>query len=725
KLRTLLISFDERVLQKDQWNVLKKVLNEATKLRALEVKSWVQGVKIQTLKEDAWIKAIDLPIAFDKLIHLRYLSYSSLSGSVWIPTSVCNLYHLQLVKIDNFLWKSCQLINLVNLRKLYYSSTESGPPPHIGELTCLRDLHVSLKHERISALKELVDLHYLSIHDIQDDNVEEAKCAKLAEKEHLIELSLSWYDKPWKSERAEEYLDNLQPPRNLSKLTINGYRGSRSPFWMENPVISNLTYVSILDCVKWQNLPPLGCLPSLVYLSLRDMHAVKRIDKSFYGRFGFPTLKLLSFETFPALEEWAEIEGGNMFPHLKTLFIKKCSALRNVPALPCSLVDLDIEDIGFTNFPASYQPSGGTAQMPKSSPSKLRISGCPNLLTLKQEHYFFGLEELYISNCQNLLNLSMDLQTLPFLKSFRLENCPNLMTPQATLCLPLSIHKILIGSCGGYENYLVNSLRTLISLTTLKLHNCVMTTLPYDVFMSLKNVQQLKIVRCRELAALDGLEKLISLRELRISECGKLGLASLDGLVKLISLRELIITECDKLEKYLDMTTEQVFPASDVSQGTAICPSHLGKLKKLRISSPFLLQWELLRRVNSVTHLTIDKSHRCLPEEWLMQNRNHLKHLGVLNATHLEFLPSTMASLTSLETLSIHRAALLQSLPELPASLEALQIFECHPVLERRCRKRKGSDWHKIERITDLEIVQGRPSSYTIHYYDDFYHFFM
>ncbi|CAN6248278.1 unnamed protein product, partial [Urochloa humidicola] len=193
----------------------------------------------------------------------------------------------------------------------------------------------------------------------------------------------------------------------------------------------------------------------------------------------------------------------------------------------------------------------------------------------------------------------------------------------------------------------------------------------------------------------------------------------------LISLRELIITECDKLEKDLGTTTEQVFQAPDVIRGIAVRPSHLGKLKKLRISSPFLLQWELLRRVNSVTHLTIDKSHRCLPEEWLMQNRNHLKHLGVLNATQLEFLPSTMASLTSLETLSIHRAALLQSLPELPASLEALQIFECHPVLERRCRKRRGSDWHKIERISDLEIVQGRPSSSVIHYYYDFSDFFV
>jgi hypothetical protein len=57
-----------------------------------------------------------------------------------------------------------------------------------------------------------------------------------------------------------------------------------------------------------------------------------------------------------------------------------------------------------------------------------------------------------------------------------------------------------------------------------------------------------------------------------------------------------------------------------------------------------------------------------------MQNRNNLKSLGVCDAAHLECLPTTMASLTSLKILELHEAVLVQSLPELPASLEVLQM---------------------------------------------------
>jgi hypothetical protein len=101
-----------------------------------------------------------------------------------------------------------------------------------------------------------------------------------------------------------------------------------------------------------------------------------------------------------------------------------------------------------------------------------------------------------------------------------------------------------------------------------------------------------------------------------------------------------------------------------------------------------------------------------------MQNCNHLKRLGVHDASHLEFLPSIMARLTSLETLEFKRAILIQSLPELPASLRVLQFIGCHPVLKQRCRKRRGHDWHKIAHIPDVRIFeQDSPLPYTWHSY--------
>jgi Leucine-rich repeat (LRR) protein len=278
------------------------------------------------------------------------------------------------------------------------------------------------------------------------------------------------------------------------------------------------------------------------------------------------------------------------------------------------------------------------------------------------------------------------LQASSLLKKLTVVDCPKLMAPQADISLPSSLREFYVNPCGAYETCVLTSLRSLTSLTTLCLGNCMMTALPSaDIFRSLGAVQHLKIVGCNELAALDGIEELASLTELEVYGCAKL----------------------------LGIPSPQMFQASDPSQTATVYPSHLGKLEKLGISNPFILQLEPLRRVNSIGRLNITSSFRCLPDEWLMQNCNHLKRLGVEHASRLEFLPSIMARLTSLETLEFKRAILIQSLPELPASLRVLQFLGCHPVLKQRCRKRRGCDWHKVAHIPYLQIVQDSRSSYS------------
>jgi hypothetical protein len=446
---------------------------------------------------------------------------------------------------------------------------------------------------------------------------------------------------------------------------------------MESPMLTNLTYISLSCCKNWQHLPPLGRLPSLKYLYLKDMDSVKIIEDSFYGcegSFAFPSLNLLSIENLPSLEEWVEVENMIMFPRLEVLRISRCMALRNIPALSY----LEITDVGLSTLPGTYHSSETTASQ-KPLRSRLMIWGCPNLVTLGQEYCFFSLEELDIRYCENLLHLPIDRsQALPLLKRLIVQSCPKLMTPQADTSLPSSIREFYV-PCGAYEACLLTSLCSLTSLTTLYLHDCVMTALPSaDVFRSLTAVQRLEIVNCSELAALDGIEELAS-------------------------LTELIVHGCDKL---LGIQPQEMFQASDPSQTATVHPSHLGRLRNLGICDPFLLQLEPLRRANSVTALCIEKSSRCLPEEWLMQNCNHLKSLGVRDASHLEFLPSNMIRLTSLETLEFIRAILIQSLPELPPSLRVLQFLGCHPILEQRCRKRRGRDWHKVAHIPYLRVEQ-------------------
>uniref|UniRef100_A0ACD5UPT8 Uncharacterized protein n=1 Tax=Avena sativa TaxID=4498 RepID=A0ACD5UPT8_AVESA len=677
KLRTLLISFGGTIKKRDQWVVLEKVLKVATKLRVLRVDR---------------SSLFKLPDAFGNLIHLRYLYHREPSKKVakysfWCPCSIYKLYHLQMLELNRCLLVSWRLGNLVSLRYPYFSGQLIGIPTFIGHLTSLQHLDFDVPHGYgflARGLENLKGLSHLYADGLENVNAREATLAKLGEKENLIMLSLTWKSSQPEADTEEQVLSSLQPHTNLAKLKIRGYCGMRSPSWMENPMLTNLTYISLSCCNNWEHLPPLGRLPSLRYLYLKDMNAVKRIEGSFYGcegTFAFPSLKLLWIEMLPSLEEWVEVEGVIMFPRLEELCIKRCRVLRSIPALPSSLAYLEIFDVGLSTLPATYY-SSETIVPQKLLHSRLKISFCPNLVALGQEYCFLSLEELNIDYCENLLYLPFDrLQTLPLLKSLTVVGCPKLMAPQADISLSPSIRELYIGSCGVYETCLLTSLCSLTSLTTLRLADCTMTALPSaDVFRSLRAVQHLAIVNCNELAALDGIEELTSLTELKVIRCAKL----------------------------LCIPSPQMFQASDPSQTATEYPSHLGRLHKLRISNPFLLQLEPLRRVNSVAYLNIENSSRCLPEEWLMQNCNNLKHLGVLDASHLEFLPSIMARLTSLETLEFIGAILIESLPELPASLRVLQFLGCHPVLKQRCRKRRGHDWHKVAHIPDLRIVQDR-----------------
>ncbi|CAL5034644.1 unnamed protein product [Urochloa decumbens] len=774
KLRTLLISFDQTINQRDQWIVLKKVLNAATKLRVFHVHR---------------CSVMKLPDAFDNLLHLRYLShpYPWMEGEkrcIWFPCSIYKLYHLRILR------STCSLVswwlgNLVSLRHLENTVSVIGLCPYFGRLTSLQELNLQCVPHRhglfASEIKNLKDLRYLEACGLENVNAEEAFLTKLSEKETLNMLSLSWQRSQREAGKDEGVLDHLQPHASLGKLKVSGYNGSRPPCWMENPILTNVTYISLSDCQQLQYLPPLGRLASLKYLYLRNMSTVKTINSSVYGcqnPSGFPSLNVLHIDGLPALDEWVEPEDGNLFPQLEVLVIKCCRSLRNVPALPSTLACFELVDVGLTTFPATYW----STEPPKFSPFKLKISHCRNLVTVEQMYCFEGLEKLLVEDCENLMHMPMvRLQKLPAVRTFSLLNCPNLIVPQTeinfpssirdlnisqcgvygsfllkSLCfvtslitlklgncvmtapqgdvsLPTSIRHLYIDSCGAYESSLLSSLCSLTSLTALKLYNRVMTTpqthisLPSSIqildigscgvcetsllnsFCSLTSLTSLQLYDClmTALPSAEVFKNLATVQHLQIVKCSKLG--TLDGIEELANLRELNINGCDQLDK-------QHIGTSDLHQAVVVCRPHLPKLEKLRISSPFLLQHRPLRGVKSVTHLTIDNSHRYLPEGWLMQNRNHLNCLAVGNTTQLVFLPSIMASLNSLKTLEILKAVLLQSLPELPASLERLLIIECHPVLVRRCRKRIGCNWHRIARIRDVKIDH-RPSGYGLSSY--------
>ncbi|GAU24589.1 hypothetical protein TSUD_289500 [Trifolium subterraneum] len=89
-----------------------------------------------------------------------------------------------------------------------------------------------------------------------------------------------------------------------------------------------------------------------------------------------------------------------------------------------------------------------------------------------------------------------------------------------------------------------------------------------------------------------------------------------------------------------------------------------------------------------------------------MKGLTCLESLGFTLCSGLKSLPEGMTSLTSLQKLEINSCRELASLPasfkELK-NLHELRISMC-PILEKKCKKETGEEWHKIAHVPKLEL---------------------
>ncbi|OAY64700.1 putative disease resistance protein [Ananas comosus] len=593
-----------------------------------------------------------MPNALNSLIHLRYLSLSE--GMVtneslmdFFHPNLCRLYHLQFLKflthkISTDVIEYDGLTNLVNLRSLDVPYGMIENIPYVSKLPfiCkLKDFFVREKSGyKISELRKLRDLRHLCIRELENvRSSEEAMEAKLNEKEYLKSLSLQWSsDRSNTAEADEQLLDNLCPHINLKKLRIKDYQGIKSPCWITDLSLINLTSIELIDCKGWEHFPPLQGLPSLNRLYLLGLDLVKQIGCSFYrsgGGCGFPSLRHLFLLDMPNLEEWIEIDDGCIFPHLQTMEICRCPNLRGLPALPHSLRDLCLFD-----------------------------------------ECFQACESLVIEQCEKLEYLPLEFfRKFNILKYLCIEKCPKLTKHGISdIQLPSILNQLTVGSCGDLEASLLWS-ANLTSLTQLELLDCASITSipPAQVCARWTMLSHLEIRNCAELSSFGGIQALVSLRSLEIRGCDKL---------IAVSLRQ------------------PPFP-NDVGQKNAMdCFLKLGELSidhhMLLLMDPL----RSLSYISRLT-LSDNSQLTTLPDKWLLQNHAALKNLSITNACSLQSLPHSMTKLCSLEILEVWNANLIQSLPDLPTSLCTLYIIECHPALKERCQKNTGLDWPKIANI--------------------------
>ncbi|KHG09524.1 Putative disease resistance RGA1 [Gossypium arboreum] len=243
--------------------------------------------------------------------------------------------------------------NLKNLRHLDIRgcSALTSTPVALGQLSFLRKLSVFIVGKEdgcgIDELKELSLERELSIKGLHNvKSLTEAKNANLIRKHNLRSLSLSWRvnrnENPC-HQNDEEVFSALQPHSNLKKLCIIDYQGLMFPYWMMDLLLPNLVEISLENCERCHQLPPLGKLRFLKVLNIWGMGALKYIDNNFYGDMesSFPSLEVLGIHEAPCLEEWTTVYGTEHFPVLSSLTIYSCPKLVKLPMLQ-SLKELHI-----------------------------------------------------------------------------------------------------------------------------------------------------------------------------------------------------------------------------------------------------------------------------------------------------------------------------------------------------------------------------------------------
>ncbi|XP_054794269.1 putative disease resistance RPP13-like protein 1 [Prosopis cineraria] len=466
------------------------------------------------------------------LKHLRYLDISFTSIKE-LPNSICLLINLQTLKLVNCCHLTelpSDLHKLINLRHLDLRGTSiQKMPEHMGKLEHLRTLtRFVVGKNRGSDMKELGKLSYLRgtisilILDSVIDPID-AKEANMKEKKYLEELVLEWCKSNEDSQHERCILESFQPNKNLKKLTINFYNGTRFPNWFEAPYLPNLVSLQLSGSNYCFCLPPLGQLPCLKQLQIYKFVEIELIGPEFYGDSSsgapFRCLECLTFSHMKQWEEWNTCYEGESFPCLQELQIWNCRKLRK--SLPQFLPSLKI----------------------------LNISNCENLEAPLPNA--FPLDQLMLSNCKISLHDVPNSLTSMSMSGIRInESCLN----HILLSNP-SLGQLYLSSCDELVSPSISgigfSTSKLTSMFFDKLSN--LKSLPDDMHIIFPYLHSLTLWDCPELESLplEGLPP--SLVELTIIRCPKLFASRMSwGLHKLFSLRHITFS--------VELESEESFP---------------------------------------------------------------------------------------------------------------------------------------------------------------------
>ncbi|WVZ16956.1 hypothetical protein V8G54_009938 [Vigna mungo] len=588
----------------------------------------------------SWRWCIKVPDTIGDLIHLRSLDLSG-SSIESLPDSICLLYNLQVLKLNNcFGLKELPLTlhELTNLRRLELKGTTLTKAPL--RLEKLKNLHVWMGIFKVGKSSEFsiqqlgeLNLHgELSIRNLE--NIANPYEMNLKNKTHIVSLSLQWNLKRNNEDslKEREVLENLQPSRHLKHLSIEGYGGTQFPRYFSCKSLSNVVSLKLYHCKNCLWLPSLGLLTFLEELRIHGLDCIGRVDADFYGNSScaFASLKTLSFEDMKEWEEWQCMTG--VFPSLQSLSLTNCPKLKELPDILCHLKKLLIENCGQIGAPITR---AGEIECVNMRPSSFDMTRPPHIPI---SHWYHSLVELVIRyGCGSLTTFPLDL--FPKLGELSLIQCCNLrMISQEHPHNHLKY--LMIRHCPEFESFPNEGLFApqLVSFTIFGLGK--LKSMPKCMYALLPSLNRLYIRNC---PALESSEECLAsnIKEMHLLNCSKL-VASLKGVWG---------TNPSLKDLYISFVDLECFP------GEGLLPLSLVKLE--------------------------------------IYNCPNLKKLDYRGLCHL----------SSLQTLSFRYCPILQCLPEegLPKSISELKIVGCR-LLKQRCKKEEGEDWEKIAHIKSIYI---------------------
>ncbi|EAY81633.1 hypothetical protein OsI_36802 [Oryza sativa Indica Group] len=200
------------------------------------------------------IKEID-PMLCQSLKHLQALSLQATKirklpnkiELLWkLHENICKLVQLHKLDLEGCLYLVTLPTKMSKMKKLQYLNvlncySLTAMPLAMGQLT---NLHTLLGYfvpnngsSAMSELQSLPDLNRLSLVNLEKvSDTEDARMAKLQEKEKLETLMLRWNMDAGNASRIDhEVLETLQPSQCLKTLEIVAYEGYVFPSWMTEP----------------------------------------------------------------------------------------------------------------------------------------------------------------------------------------------------------------------------------------------------------------------------------------------------------------------------------------------------------------------------------------------------------------------------------------------------------------------------------------------------------